>query len=80
MSESQPVANGEPVVGENQAKPEEVMKRPPPSRPVIIADLNVDPPESDGEECALDSVPHSIPRFDSFLIFSFPSYRFFAVL
>ncbi|XP_064934565.1 probable UDP-N-acetylglucosamine--peptide N-acetylglucosaminyltransferase SPINDLY isoform X2 [Musa acuminata AAA Group] len=62
MSESQPVANGEPVVGENQAKPEEVMKRPPPSRPVIIADLNVDPPESDGEECALDSVPHSIPR------------------
>ncbi|RRT73294.1 hypothetical protein BHM03_00030618 [Ensete ventricosum] len=78
MSESQPAANGEPVVGENQAKPEEVMKRPP-SRPVIIADLNVDPPESDGEDCVLDSVPHSVPRFDIFLIFSYPSYRFFAV-
>ncbi|WOL03670.1 putative UDP-N-acetylglucosamine--peptide N-acetylglucosaminyltransferase SPINDLY [Canna indica] len=61
MSESQPMAAEEPIAGENPSAAEEVVNRPPPPRPAIIADLNIDPPESDVEDCAVESVSHSAP-------------------
>ncbi|KAM0946615.1 putative protein O-GlcNAc transferase [Dioscorea sansibarensis] len=36
--------------------------QPQPSKPAMIADLNVDPPESDGEDCTLISHPDSTTR------------------
>lgn len=61
MLESLPQDGGKLVVGENLSLEEEAAKRPSQQRRVIIADLNVDPPESD-VDCALATTPQSVPR------------------
>ncbi|KAG1363365.1 UDP-N-acetylglucosamine--peptide N-acetylglucosaminyltransferase 110 kDa subunit [Cocos nucifera] len=64
MSETQPPPNGDQAGGNNPAAAaaEAVKIALPPPKAAIIADLNVDPPESDGEDCALVSVPDSSAR------------------
>ncbi|KAG6477302.1 hypothetical protein ZIOFF_066555 [Zingiber officinale] len=61
MLESLPQDGGKIVVGENPSPEEEAAKRPSQQRRVIIADLNVDPPESD-VDCALATIPQAVPR------------------
>ncbi|XP_074564611.1 uncharacterized protein LOC141821132 isoform X2 [Curcuma longa] len=61
MLESLPQDGGKLVVGENLSPEEEAAKRPSQQRRVIIADLNVDPPESD-VDCALAAIPQAVPR------------------
>ncbi|XP_020260277.1 probable UDP-N-acetylglucosamine--peptide N-acetylglucosaminyltransferase SPINDLY isoform X2 [Asparagus officinalis] len=49
--------------GDSVADNKSAADRRPPPKPAIIADLNVDPPESDGEDCAL--LPLRVPGSSS---------------
>ncbi|KAJ0972465.1 hypothetical protein J5N97_020424 [Dioscorea zingiberensis] len=67
MSAPQPILDGAQAAWKHPIA-EEATKMPPPPpalpppKPAIIADLNIDPPESDGEDCTLISHPDSSTR------------------